>query len=173
MIDTSGSTDTIVILDALPDDSRVWIYGLDRDLSDDEVQRIGDGLESFFAEWSSHGRHVFGGAAIVDNRFVVIGAHIPSGDISGCGIDKSIRVLASLADDIGLGWDTSLNVFYQSPDGIRMAGRAEFRRAAAEGEVSGETPVYDLTPQTLGELRENGLVRMAADSWHGRAFHLT
>lgn len=172
MPDTHGPATATSFLESLPDDSRVWIYGIDRDLSDGEVARITDELEAFFSDWSSHGRHVSGEAAVVDNRFVVIGAHIPSGDISGCGIDKSIRVLKSLSDEIGFGWDTSLNVFYAADDCVQMASRAEFRQAAADKSVSGSTPVYDLTAQTLGDLRRAGLLRPASESWHGGAFKL-
>lgn len=172
MSDTFRNATATDFLESLPDDSRVWIYGLDRDLSDSEVAQVTDELEAFFTDWSSHGRHVSGEAAVVDNRFVVIGAHIPSGDISGCGIDKSIRVLKSLSDEIGFGWDTSLNVFYAADDGVQMASRAEFRQAAAEKSVSGSTPVYDLTAQTLGDLRHAGLLRPAAESWHAGAFKL-
>ena len=55
---------------------------------------------------------------------------------------------------------------------VELRSRPAFRRLARAGEVDGQTRVFDLTADTVGALRRNGLERPAAESWHGRAFRL-
>ncbi len=157
-------------LSELPDEARLWIYGADRDLSDEEVAAVRDSLSDFLQEWSSHGRDVYGQAEVIDNRFLLIGAHIPSGDISGCGIDKSTRVVEELAGRLGFDWLSPINIFFRDGDRVRSATRSEFRTLAREGSVDASTPVYDLTIPDVAALRTGRFLQPVSRSWHGRAF---
>ncbi len=173
MIDSSP--DLSIISDGLshlPDEARLWVYGSNRDLTDDEVSIVRNAMSDFLREWSSHGRDVSGEADVVENRFLLVGAHIPSGDISGCGIDKSTRVVSELARQLDIEWLPALNIFYRDNDRARSATRGEFRELAREGSVGAETLVYDLTIDTVGGLRRGLFLQPAGQSWHGRAFDL-
>lgn len=158
----------------LPEDARVWIYGSDRPLTAEEEVTILQRMHHFLDDWTSHGRDVAGDAAVLRRRFLIIGAHIPSGDISGCGIDKSSRVVAALAEELGLEWTSALHVFFRDEAGdIRCVTRPHFRSMARSGKVTPRTEVFDCTVETVGGIRGGKFARDAADSWHGRAFGLT
>ena len=63
------------------------------------------------------------------------------------------------------------DLFYRDASGqVRCVDRAGFRGLADKGEISAGTPVFDITVQDLRSLREEGIERPAAESWHGRAF---
>lgn len=159
---------------ALPDDARVWTYAANRELSERDVDVTSSRLDAFFRNWTSHGRDVRGASAIIDSQIVVVAAHIPSGDISGCGIDKSVHVVERALNEVGAGVSSSLNVVYRTSAGAtEIATRSEFRALSRSRSVNGATAVYDLTVQTVGDLRGGRFVVPAAEAWHGKVFGLS
>lgn len=157
----------------LPPTARIWIYGADQALSPSERDRLIDRLRPFLEDWRSHGRSVRGRAALLEDRFLVVAADLPEGDISGCGIDASVHAVEEAGRMAGRSWLSALTIFFRDDEGvIRAASRPEFRRAVRAGSITGETSVFDLTPGTLGEFRSAGLERPAASTWHGRVFRI-
>ncbi len=164
---------SIDTFDSLPDEARLWIYGADRRLSPDEQSELLDTLDEFFADWMSHGRPVQGRAVILEDRFLLVAAAVQDGDISGCGIDSSTRVIDDLADTIEIDWLPSLTIFYRHASGeIRGVSRPEFRKRVQQGAISRETGVIDLSIEHLGDLREQGFERPAGESWHALVFRI-
>lgn len=161
------------LLPNLPDEARVWIYAADRTVQPDEQQAIQQRLDTFFADWTSHARAVDGDATFVAGRFLVLAAVVPGGDISGCGIDKSVHLVEEAAEAVGVQWASPLQVFWRDAEGIVQQGsRSTFRKAARAGAVDAQTRVFDLSAQSLGTLRRDGLERPAGDTWHARVFRL-
>lgn len=159
--------------DSLPDEADVWIYAAGSKPGQGAVHGLERSLDELMSDWSSHGRRVLGARTILDDRVVVVGAFVPDGTISGCGIDKSLHVLDRVAAEHGFAWVDGLSVVYRTRGGrIETCSRSEFRRMAADGAVDAGTPVIDLSIRNLGDLRSNGLERPAGKSWHGRIFDL-
>jgi len=153
----------------LSDDTRVWLYAADRRLTSQQAEAVRARLRTFMATWDSHARNVVSELALVDNRLLVVGAEVPGGSISGCGIDKSLHTLDSLARELDFVWVNGLHIVYRDQQGqYQTASRSEFKTLAARGEVDGETPVVDLAMQHLGHLRGRGLEVPLATSWHSR-----
>lgn len=156
-----------------PDEARVWLYAAERPLDAEDVRAIEDGLAPFLASWTSHRRAVRGACGVIRERFLAIVAWAPDGDLSGCGIDKSVHQVEAVGRGRGITWHSSLDVAWRSDDGsIRTAARSVFRRAVAQGDVTSATPVFDLSIESLSELREGRFERPAAESWHARVFGL-
>ena len=155
--------------DPLPDRADCWLYATDRLLTEDEVAFLESLFDSFQREWSSPGRNVTGACKVYDNRIVVVAAHVQNGDISGCGIDKSLHLLQEAAISRSFEWVSALNIIYEGNDAeMEVVSRGQFKSLAAEGSVSHETRVVDLSIRSLGALREKGLFRPASSSWHAR-----
>lgn len=153
----------------LPDEADCWIYAADRELTSDEVDFLQDLFSSFEKEWSSHGRRVRGACSVVERRLIVVAAHVENGDISGCGIDKSLHLLQEAAASRSFSWASALNIVFKGNDGrLQIVPRRQFKHLAYEGQVSAETEVVDLSIRSLAALREHGLLRPAAASWHAR-----
>lgn len=156
-----------------PDEARLWAYVADRPLTANEQTMLQEKLDRFFASWQSHGRPVKGQAQLVDERLLLVGAFVPGGDISGCGIDASVNVLEEVGSDLDIAWLSPLHVFYRSASGeIEAASRSEFRQLAEEGRVTTDTRVFDVSVDTVGQLHRGELEQPAGDSWHGRVFSL-
>lgn len=154
----------------LPDSARIWINPANRNLTHDEQARVLDALSEFLATWSSHGRKVVAEAAIIGDRFVVTAAHVPDGDVSGCGIDASVHALGGIAESLGFEWAPALDVFFKSDEGVAQADRSTFARLASRGDVTSETIVFDTSLTTMGDWRRGRFEVPARRSWHGRVF---
>ena len=104
---------------------------------------------------------------------MVVAAHVPGGDVSGCGIDKSVHALEDVGATLGVAWLTGLSVAWRDESGaITLSPRPVFRRLVGEGVVTGSTRVLDLSPTTLAEARTRGIERRAGESWHGTVFRI-
>lgn len=153
----------------LPATADCWLYATDRPLRNDEMTFLESLFDSFQKEWSSHGRHVSGACKVLDNRIVLVAAHVANGDISGCGIDKSLHLLQEAALSRSFAWVSALNIVYQDSQGAwQVVSRAQFKTLATQGIVSDTTRVIDLSIRSLGALRENGISRPVSTSWHAR-----
>lgn len=158
----------------LPDHARVWIYVADRSLDENEEQRLVEHLDAFCTGWRSHGRPVSSAATVIEGRFAVISGEILDGDISGCGIDSSVHALDRAAEELDVRWLPALAVHFREEDGtIRSVSRPEFRKLVHAGKISSATSVFDVSIQTLGELRDGKFEQPAGSTWHDRAFRLS
>ncbi len=157
------------VFDGLPDEADCWIYAADRTLSSDEADLLTALFDTFQQDWSSHGRKVAGACVVVDRRIVIVAAHVADGDISGCGIDKSLHLLQEVADSRSFNWASALNIVYKDAAGdIEVVPRRQFKVLAEEGRIDAETRVVDLSIRQLGALRSGGIMRPAGSSWHAR-----
>lgn len=157
----------------LPYGARIWIYAADRDLNDLEEKRVAEILNGFCASWQSHGRRVESAADVLEGRFAVIAGRIADGELSGCGIDASVHVLDRASSELGLEWLPGLFVHYRDDHGnVRSVSRSYFRDLVGAGEVDLETPVFDLSLRTLGDLRDGSFEQPAGATWHARVFRI-
>ena len=162
---------------SLSDDARLWLFAADRPLQANEQTSLLSTARDFAKQWTSHSRPVPSEVELIDGRVLAVGASIdsdaPNAGVSGCGIDSLQHALNKVAGRLDFGWLPALDVLYRRPDGeIASVSRAQFRSDVEAGRVGPDTPVFDLTPTTLGRARSSGIERPAAESWHGRAFSL-
>ena len=166
------------MLSSLPDAARLWLFPLDRSLDDADADALRQAVAGWLPAWTSHGRPVQAEAAVLAGRVLAVGAAISPAEmnagVSGCGIDTMERAVASALDAAGLGLAPALGVIYRDAEGQwASASRPAFRRRVREGEADAQTRVLDVTPDTVGALRERGVERPAGETWHARAFRLT
>jgi hypothetical protein len=161
---------TLDVFTRLPDGARLWIYAFKKQLNDNERRIVEDRLGVFMKQWHSHQVDVDGAFAIIDDRFVILCGASRDG-ISGCSIDSSVENFKFFRDQHGLdALDRNL-IHYRDADGeIRSIDRAAFQAEVGAGRCGPETTVFDLTIQSLGDLRAGRLERPLADSWHAQLF---
>lgn len=153
----------------MTDRARVWIFGSDRPLSPGEQSRVLSEVDRFLDAWQAHRVPVVGGRDLLDDRFLVVAAetdNLPS----GCSLDALFRFVGELERALGVSLLQPLVFYRAADDSVRALSRPAFRQLVETGEISGATPVFDTLHETLGEFRNHGLERSAAESWHGQAF---
>jgi len=159
--------------DTIPDHARIWVFGASRAIRGEDAARLLEEVDRFLQEWHAHGRPVVGARELRHDHFLLIAADEKATGVSGCSIDSLFRQLQTLEAETGIGLLDSGAVWLRGDDGgVRRESRESFRRLAAEGGVTEDTPVFDNTVATVGEVRRGAWVKRLADSWHGRAFRL-
>jgi len=164
----SGPSDERRALPDLPEDARIWIFGADRLLSGSEASRLSDSVGRFLEGWAAHGQELAAGHEWLHDRFLVIAVDERRAPPSGCSIDALVRHLRQLEREFGVELVDGSAVWFRSDGEIRRVGREKFRQLAAEGTVDGDSVVFDLTVQRLGELRAGRWEMPARASWHAR-----
>ncbi len=157
-----------VPFDTLPDDSRVWVFASIRALSDSEAARLLGEVDRFLERWHAHGAPLSSGREWSEGRFLTIAVDQSTAGASGCSIDGLHRALHALEGELGTSMLGGGAVFFRDASGeVQGVPRAEFARRAREGEVEGDTVVFDTTVGTLGEWRER-FEHPARLGWHAR-----
>lgn len=161
------------LFSTFPDEAPLWIYAAPRTLTDDEQRTVLATLEGFLDVWASHGRPVRGEALFLHDRFLAVAGEVVGGDLSGCGIDASVHAVETAIRAVGLHWLSSLDVLYRAADGsVQALSRPAFRAMVNAGDITTETPVFDLSLQTVGALRAGRFERVAGATWHAGVFHI-
>ncbi len=162
----------VVSFDAIPDNSRLWIFAADRALNAEESEALLAEVDAFLAQWKAHGHPLTVAREWKYDRFLLVGVDEASAGASGCSIDAMVRILTELEEALHVHLLDHGPVLFRQDDGIARLSRPAFAELARSGAVSRDTVVFNNTLTRVGELREGRWESRAADSWHARAFGL-
>lgn len=148
-------------LPRLPDDSRVWIFGITPALDEGQQPRFLAEVDRFLDGWAAHGEPIASARDLREGVFLIVAAGRDA-ETSGCSIDRMFGTLQTLERELAVSVLDGSRVFVRHGDG-RPEGmsRSEFREKADP-----HTIVFDTTAATLGQIRSGAWERRAADSWH-------
>ena len=159
---------SLVMFDRLPDESRIWIYGINRALTPAEQEKLAKQMDRFIEQWTAHKADLDAGWQLMHEQFIVIAADESATAASGCSIDSLVQHLRNLeslfsADIL----NTNSRIFYRSQEnGIASEERSAFPDVVASGALHRDTPVFDNTIQIAGELRNGAWEKPFQSSWH-------
>ncbi|MCC7438388.1 MAG: hypothetical protein IT211_07795 [Armatimonadetes bacterium] len=162
---------SLIPFQALPPESRLFIFSADQQLSSDQLATAIPTIEAFLGQWTVHKEDPIVGYQIRYGQFLLVGVDESKLPPSGCSIDALTRFMKELENKVEVGWLDGPEVLYRNAEGIQGTSRQQFATLAARGEVDAGTVVFNNSIQRLGELAENWEIA-ASDSWHGRAFTL-
>lgn len=154
----------------LPDHARLWVFASERPLATDESTRLIAAVDAFLASWHAHQVPLTCARDWRHDRFLLIGADEQAAGVSGCSIDALVRTMKVLGQELGVSLLDHGAVHFREGADVRRLSREAFAEAAAAGQVSPETLVYDNTVTSVGALRTGAWERPASTSWHQRAF---
>lgn len=157
----------LVNFNALPDESRIWIYQANRSFTDEEIAEIESKLEIFLSQWTAHGSDLNAGYLIKYKRFIIIGLNQNVNHATGCSIDASVHFVQQLEKDYGVDLMDKMNVSYKQGEFIAYKPLADFKKMAKQKAVSKNTIVFNNLVTNITEFKENWEVP-AKDSWHDR-----
>jgi len=149
-----------VNIDQLGNDAHVWIFGISPSLDAQKSEALLRQVNAFLENWAAHGVPIAGAAEVREGSFLVVAAD-DQREKSGCSIDRMFGTLRQLERDLGVAILDSNRIFYREQDKVRAVPRNDFRNAATL-----ETPVFDVTVEHLGAVREGAWEKPAAESWH-------
>jgi len=155
----------LVPFETLPDSARVWVFGSDRHIPEEETQTLMKAVEDFLSNWKAHGEPLTVGYEWRFGRLLVVAVDQRTAGASGCSIDGLFRVLQELGPRIGATLVGGGRVYYRDSNGdVQSAERSELKALAASGAISDDSVVFDTSLTDLGSLR-SGFEKAARKSW--------
>lgn len=154
----------------LPDAARVWVFTTAAPLAADQSAAAQNVLATFVTDWRSHGAPVAGGFDLIDHRFVVIAADTTANDVSGCSIDGMFRTVGDALARAGVPLADTADIAFRDEGGVRVIDRPAFAKLVREGVIGDDTPVFDQTVKTLGDMRAGKWELPFSAAWHGTHF---
>jgi len=158
----------LVPIEDLPDNSRTWVFGADRDVEGSSADLLLRDVDRFLSEWHAHGAPLTVARDWRYKRFLTIAVDQSSAGASGCSIDGLYRSLKALEPKLTASLVTSGLIFYRDAKGrIDSVDRERFAKLSAEGKITSDSRVFDPTVTTLREWRARFELN-AEDSWHAK-----
>lgn len=158
----------IVEFQAMPPSARVWVFGAAAPVSGAARDALFAAVDEHLKHWKAHGTPLVCARDWRDDRFLAVAVDEAATGASGCSIDGLFRSLARIESVLGISMISTGTVFYRQASGeIAAVARPTFTQHARDGAVATDTPVFDLTVDTVREWRER-FELPARDSWHAR-----
>lgn len=152
----------------LPEDfspeSRVWIYQCSRIFSLSEALDVEDMLNTFAANWQSHGSPVKGFATMFFGRFIILMADETSAGVSGCSTDSSVRLIKQIEHQFGVSLFDRQMLAFIIKDKIEILPMGQLNYAVENGFISGDTIYFNNLVQNHRELLDKWMIPVK-DSW--------
>jgi hypothetical protein len=151
------------------ENSRVWVYQSDRELTGSEVTQIQEQLNNFSIGWTAHNNQLLAKGEIRYNRFLILIVDERQAGASGCSIDKSVNFIKQIAEQYNTNLLDRFNLAYRDGNEVLSAPRAEFEELLKQGLINADTIVFNNMVQNLKELQTKWEVPFR-DSWHIQLF---
>lgn len=159
----------------MPEDSRLWIYQADRQLSAEEALFVKNNTDLFLEEWAAHGAGLNASSVILYNQFLVIAVDEAMVRASGCSIDKQVQFVQELGKELLINFMDRTKIAFlekESPAGekeIFTTSLTDIKRKIEEGIIHSDTLTFNNLVQTKAQLQGAWIVS-AEDSWLKRYF---
>ncbi|MBO9202643.1 MULTISPECIES: hypothetical protein [Niastella] len=145
-------------------DSRVWVYQSSRLFMMSEALHIEDLLNSFIANWNSHGAPVKGYGNLLFGQFVVLMADERATGVSGCSTDSSVRLIKQIEQLFNVNMFDRQMLAFMVKNKVQMLPLSQLQYAINNNFISPDTLYFNNLVQTKEELDSKWLIPVK-DSW--------
>ena len=147
-------------LERLPDNSRVWFFGSDRLLNDEEKSSLSIELQQFLSSWKAHGAELAASFEILHDCILILAVDESVTPPTGCSIDKVFKLLEKQASN----WFNRLLIWRAFCNTAKIYTVDELQLALSTGEVDRDTIIINSTVRSLTEVRKSLYISIN-DSW--------
>ena len=151
----------------ISENSRIWIYQADRQLSTEEAAGIQQALNSFTQNWDAHGNALAAAAELRYQRFIILAVDEEKAGVSGCSIDKSVALMKQFEGEYGIQLFDRLAIAYRDGEQIKTFRKADFSSLFEEGTLKADTIIFNNLIQSYGELQSAWEIPLK-ESWLNR-----
>ena len=153
-----------------PPESKIWVYAAHRALSALEVLAIESRLQGFTQSWTAHEMPMRAAAVVLYNQIVVIALDETQHSISGCGIDKSVKLMKDLGEQLEVDFFNRMQVLCLLNENLQTFDKQSLQLAINASEVDANTQVWNPVVANLGEFLNKGFVKLS-DFWMAPQLH--
>ncbi len=151
----------------ISENSRIWIYQADRELTEPELQAIQLQLDEFTASWAAHGHALAAKGEIRYRRFLILSVDEEKAGVTGCSIDKSVGLMKNFETQFGIHLFDRMQVAYRDGDRINTFRKGDLAKMMAEGAIREESIIFNNLIERYGELNTAWEIPLK-DSWLNR-----
>jgi hypothetical protein len=114
------------VVEKMSENSRVWIYQSNRQLSTNEVETIKSKGDIFIKNWTSHEKQMNATIEVVQDVFVIVALDESIAGASGCGIDKLVKFMQVIGSELKIDFFNRLRIAY-----LNSQGKVDFFNASS------------------------------------------
>jgi hypothetical protein len=151
------------------DSSRVWIYQSNRAFTLNEALEIEELLQTFTANWNSHGSPVKGYANLFFGQFIILMADETATGVSGCSTDSSVRIIKNIEQDYDVQLFDRRALAFAIDEKIQLIPLQLLNYDIDNGIVNADTLYFNNTILTKKDLVDNWIIP-AGKSWLTKRF---
>lgn len=159
----------LVPFEQMPDQSRLWIYQVNRPLSNDEITQVKAHTEKFLSAWQAHGQDLKASYKVEHSQFLIISVDESFSQASGCSIDSSVHLIQELERALNVSFMTTSQVAFLMENRISLIPFNDLRGKVDSNVIGKQTKVFDNTVKNLHEFRTRWLIP-SEQSWVNRFF---
>ena len=148
----------------IADSSRLWVYQLNRELTNLESEYLSSQSKSFLESWAAHGTGLIASFSISENRFLFVAADESKANASGCSIDSLTHFLKDMQQQMDIDFFDRNAIIYRTDGQLKSMPFVDFRDKLASGEIPSDTRMYNTVLQQKSQLKEQFIIP-AKDSW--------
>jgi len=138
----------LVNFDILPDDSRIWIYASERQLSYEQEQYILKSISDHIQNWEAHKVALTAGVTILEHHFIFVALDQSKNKASGCSIDTLQNKIQEIEKVLSISLMNRLNIFCKIDGQIQCVPSFKLDSVAKS-----DTLFYDLTIECKSGLK--------------------
>lgn len=154
----------------MPAHARIWIYQIDRQLTEQEVNEISTLLEGFISTWQAHGKDLKASYQIPYGRFIVIAADQEFYQPTGCSIDASVAIIRQIEQQYSLNLFDRMAVAFKGKNGIETFRMNEIKSLATAGNLAAEQITFNNLVENVGQFTSAWEIP-AKETWLSRYFN--
>jgi hypothetical protein len=154
-----------------PQQSRVWVYASDRMLNLEEITWLEEQLKNFTKGWTAHEIPLKAVGAVLHKHFVVLMVDENTHLISGCGIDKSVKLIKEVGEKLEINFFNRMAIQVANGDEIKVMDFQRLKMEIETQSISLDAKVFNNLVQTKEELEQAGLLPLS-QSWVGKRLTL-
>jgi len=156
-----------VPFDTMPDEAKIWIYMSNIELNENQLTQLNEKLLLFCNKWTKHNEDLKSSFAIKYNRFIILAVDESFNEISGCAINKSIKLIQNIESEFDIELMNRLNTAFQKDDKIEVVSLPDFKMLAQAEKINGTTIVFNNLATTKVSFEKDWEIP-AGKSWHAR-----
>jgi hypothetical protein len=157
----------LVSYESLPESSKVWVYPSSRKFYKNEVDEVKEKIQAFVQSWKSDNEHFKASYRFLFDRFVIILADDPEGQLTNQDLDQVVGFILQLQSDYEVELLDRMNVCFKQGEYVQYKEVKEFKKLLKNKSVSEKTIVFDNLIQTKEELEHFWKVPIT-ESWYNR-----
>ncbi len=128
--------------DKIPQNARIWVYQINRQLTDNEASTIENYLKSAVNQWAAHGSPLMASAKVLHHRFVIIALDQSFNEASGCSIDASTNWFKELGEQLNVDFFDRSQAYLDGNE-IKTFSVFQSKKAVESELISPETIIFN------------------------------